>query len=267
MTALAVIGNISRDIAVYPEGRRHALLGGAALHVARAAARAGLAAAPISVIGSDLGWIRGDPRLRSLDLSYIKEVPGQSCSFRLRYTTAGELVSVECSYGVAESVTDHCLRLIGHHERYHICCRRPLEVGAVLRRLATAGLTFTVDFHLASAAELIRAAAPFLAHSAAVFVNAAEFAALTAVIDPRRLAAVVVSDGPSEAVVLRQGRTTASSRPPRTLPVEVTGAGDTLAGTFLAGVAQGLGDADALEAATVAAAHSVGAADLTMADA
>jgi len=242
------------------------MLGGAALYVARAAARAGLATAPISVIGSDLGWIRGDPRLRGLDLSDVKEVPGQSCAFRIMYTSGGELTSVGCSYGVTESLTDHCLSVIGHHERYHVCCRRPLRVGAVLRRLATAGLTFTVDFHITSADELIRAAAPFLPDAVAIFVNATEFSILTTVLDPSRLATVVISDGPHEAVVLRQGRTAASIRPPWTLPVDVTGAGDTLAGTYLATVSRGLRHADALEAATVAASQSVGTAGIAFSD-
>ncbi len=78
MSGLAVIGNISRDLAVYPGGRRFELLGGAALHVARAAARAGIASAPVSVIGADLAWVRTDPRLAGLDFTNVKVVPGRS---------------------------------------------------------------------------------------------------------------------------------------------------------------------------------------------
>ena len=86
MSELAVLGNISRDLAIYPDGRQFELIGGAALHVAQAASRAGLAAAPVSVIGADLGWIRGDPRLARLDLTSVKVVPGPSCAFTLTYT-------------------------------------------------------------------------------------------------------------------------------------------------------------------------------------
>lgn len=257
MTVLAVLGNISRDLASYPDGRRFELLGGAALHVARAAHRAGLACAPVSVIGPDLGWIRGDPRLAGLDLTHVRTIPGPSCTFRLAYTATGTLAGTDCSFGVAEALTHHCLTTIGHHDQYHVCCRRPLDVRAVLGRLTRAGLAFSTDFHLASAGRLIAAALPFLPEATTVFVNAAEFATLAALIDPARLTAVVVSEGPRAVTLLRHGRATATTRPPPTSLVEVTGAGDTLAGAFLAAAARGLGDGDALRAAVAAAAESI----------
>jgi len=257
VSQLAVLGNISRDLAIYPDGRRFELLGGAALHVARAAFRAGLAAAPVSVIGADLGWIRGDPRLAGLDLTSVKVVPGPSCAFTLTYAGAGKLASIDCSFGAAESLTSHCLTAIGRHGQYHVCCRRPLLAGAVLGRLARAGLMFSTDFHLASATEMISAAAPFLPHARVVFVNAAEFTTLAALTDPACLAAVVISDGPGEVTLLRHGDAIVTIRPPQTSAAEVTGAGDILAGAFLASVARGLSDDDALRAAVTAAARSI----------
>jgi sugar/nucleoside kinase (ribokinase family) len=98
---------------------------------------------------------------------------------------------------------------------------------------------------------------PILPHAAAVFVNAAEFETLRTVIDPACLAAVVISDGPREVSVLRHGNPTAAIRPPESCPVEVTGAGDTLAGAFLAGMARGLSDDDALWAGVMAASQSI----------
>jgi len=264
VTGLAVIGNISRDRAVYADGRQFEVLGGAALHVARAASRAGLASAPVSVIGTDLGWIYADPRLAGIDLTHVKTVTGASCAFMLTYTAAGTLARIDCSFGAAESLTSHCLAAIGQHSLYHVCCRRPLDVPAVLGRLARHGLAFSTDFHLASAADLIAAAAPFLPHAAAVFVNAAEFETLRTVIDSACLAAVVVSDGPREASVLRHGNPTAAIRPPESCPVEVTGAGDTLAGAFLGGMARGLGDMDALRAGVTAASQSIRAPGLAI---
>jgi sugar/nucleoside kinase (ribokinase family) len=265
VTALSVIGNISRDLAVYPDGRRYELLGGAALHVAQAAARIGLASAPVSVIGPDLDWIRGDSRLASLDLTHVKVAPGQSCAFRLSYTAEGKLAAADCSFGVAELLTGHCLSVIGRHDWYHVCCRRPLDVHAVLDHLVKAELKFSVDFHLTSPRELISVAVPFLPQAAAIFVNTVEFTTLGALMDPARLAAVAVSDGPHEVMLLRYGRITAITQPPRVFPVEVTGAGDVLAGTFLAVTAQGLSDGDALRAAVTAAAQSIGAPGLAIA--
>jgi sugar/nucleoside kinase (ribokinase family) len=257
VTVLSVIGNISRDLAVYPWGRRYELLGGAALHVAQAASQAGLVCAPVSVIGEDLDWIRADPRLASIDLTYVKAAAGPSCAFRLTYTAAGQLASTECSFGAAELLTSHCLTVIGHHDLYHVCCRRPLDVRTVLSRLVSAGLTFSADFHLASANDLLRTAAPFLRHATVVFVNAAEFVTLSALMDAASLAAVVVSDGPREAKLLRYGRVIATAEPADTVPVEVTGAGDVLAGTFLAAGMRGLTDEDALCEGVIAATQSI----------
>jgi sugar/nucleoside kinase (ribokinase family) len=257
VSPLAVLGNISRDHAIYPDGRQLDLLGGAALHVARAASQAGLASAPVSVIGTDLAWIRSDPRLSGLDLTSVKVVPGSSCAFTLTYTAAGKLAGIDCSFAAAESLTSHCLTAIGRHGHYHVCCRRPLDVAEVLGRLARAGLAFSTDFHLASARELISAAAPFLPRATVIFVNAAEFTALAALTDPARLAAVVISDGPGEVTMLRHGHATVTIWPPGTSATEVTGAGDTLAGTFLASLARGLSDRDALQAAVTAAAQSI----------
>jgi sugar/nucleoside kinase (ribokinase family) len=254
---LGVIGNISRDRAIYPGGRHVEMLGGAALHVALAATRAGLRSAPISVIGSDLGWIRDDVRLTDMDLSCVEVTCGTSCSFRLAYDGSGRLTGTGSSFGVAAQLTWHALAVLGQHPSYHVCCRRPLDVPVVLGRLVGAGIPFSVDFHLASAAVNMRAADAAIAQASVVFVNAAEFAALARVTDPGWLKAVVVSDGPRPVTMLRFGRVVASVLPPDASAVEVTGAGDTLAGTFLAACARGLGDQAALAAAVGAATEAV----------
>ena len=257
MEQLGVIGNISRDVAIYPGGNRVKMLGGAALYIALAAARAGLPTAPISVIGTDLGWILGDPRLAELDLSQVKVVPGQSCTFRLVYDQSGRLTDTEASFGVSARLTGHALSVIGSRRVCHVCCRRPLDASAVLRRLATAGTPFSVDFHLASASAIMPAAHTALRHARAVFVNAAEFAMLGRVTDPAVLNTVVISDGPRPATVLARGQQVAAAVPPGTTVTEVTGAGDTLTGTFLAASARGLKCQAALNEAVAAASEAV----------
>lgn len=261
---LGVIGNISRDVAAYPGGRAAEILGGAALHLALAASRAGLRAAPVSVIGPDLRWITNDPRLTGLDLSFIKVVRRRSCTFRLTYDRTGQLIGTGASFGAAEMLTSHALDSLSSRPTWHVCCRRPLDVGLILGRLAGTGTPFSADFHLASARRLISAARAALPHATAVFVNKAELAILSQVIDPGKLKLIVVSDGPRPATVLQYGRPAASAEPPSVAVAEVTGAGDTLAGTFLAAAAQGLDDADALRTAVNAASQAVGTPGLTI---
>lgn len=264
MGPLGVIGNISRDIAIYPDGRRHEMLGGAALHVARASSAAGLPAACVSVVGHDLAWIRSDPRLASIDLNAVRVTSEPSCEFRLSYDRDGTLSSIDCEFGAAGGLTDHALAMAGQYTCHHVCCRRPLDPARVLDRLVAAELAFSVDFHLASAAELIRAAAAALSCASVVFVNAAEFTTLATLIDPARLAAVVISDGPRDVTLLRHGRTAATAQPPRSAAVEVTGAGDTLAGSFLGGLARGAGADEALRTAVTAATQATRAPGLAI---
>jgi len=255
--SLGVIGNISRDLAIYPGGVRIQMIGGAALHIALAAAHAGLPAAPISVIGTDLGWMTSDPDLSGVAMRHVKIVSGDSCSFRLTYDAVGLLLSTHASFGVAAGLTGHALSTLGSCSACHVCCRRPLDVTSVLGRMVAMGMPFTVDFHLASADVIMPAAAAALPYARMVFVNAAEFAILSQVTDPGTLHTVVVSDGPGPASVLRCGRQVASAVPPATDVTEVTGAGDTLTGTYLAASAQGLSCDAALRKAVDAASAMV----------
>ena len=257
MRTLGVIGNISRDLVSYVDGRRYTLLGGAAMHVALAASRAGLSAVPIAVVGGDLASALRDHRLANLDLAYVKVVPEASCTFHLSYGHEGQLTSAECDFGAAVRVTNHALSVLGRHDSYHVCCRQPLNVSLILDQLTSGSLKFSADFYLASAAALIPTAASSLPYAHAVFVNAAEFNVLRLAVDPARPRAVVVSDGPRPVTLLRHGHVAATSRPPGAAVAEVTGAGDTLAGTYLAAVERGLADADALRAAVNAATEAV----------
>lgn len=253
VAGLAVIGNVARVESVYPDGVRRAFLGGAALHVALAAARAGLAAAPVSVIGDDLAWITDDPRLAAVDLSAMKVASGPSCAFRLTYDVDGELVGVDSAYGVAAHLTDHALDHVGRHSAYHVSCRRPLDAARMLAALGRWRLEFSVDFFASSAAEMIAAVAPALRHACLLFANAAEYRTLSAALSVDGLPAVLVTDGPRPARLWRHGTEVASAVPPITKAVEVTGAGDTLAGAFLASHKTGIGDEAALRRAVAAA--------------
>lgn len=255
MSSLGVIGNISVDTACYPGGRRHDQLGGAALYVALAAARAGLSATPVSVVGDDLAHMHADARLAELDLARVLVVGGRSCRFGMTYGSAGNLVDLTYSYGVAEVLTGHAMAVLAGWEfdHWHVCCRRPLDVDRVLARLVTVDLPFSVDFHIASAAEQINAAAAALPYATAIFVNAAEYQILADLTDSQKLAAVIVSDGPHQVTLLRHGEPAATATPETGAVVEVTGAGDTLAGTFLAEAARKASDRNALTRAVTAA--------------
>lgn len=124
---------------------------------------------------------------------------------------------------------------------------------AVLAELTAQGARFSVDFHLPSAGQLVPAAEPWLRKATTVFVNAEEYAILTAVTGRRPCGEVVVSDGPRNATVRWFGRPVHEIVPPRVPVRQITGAGDTLAGTYLACRAHLLLPAQALRRAVFAA--------------
>jgi sugar/nucleoside kinase (ribokinase family) len=259
VSALAVIGNISQDISAYPDGRRHTNLGGAALHIALAATRAGLAAAPLSVIGRDLSWLLTDHRLQALDLDGVA-VAGEdeSCAFHLTYDVHGDLTDVTARYGAAQHLTEHALHRLDQYRRFHVCCRRPLDAARVLTAITARAATFSVDFITSSAADYLSDVAHLLPHAAMVFTSDAEYRLLAATLDPESLPAVVVTRGAGPATLYRYGSPSATVQPPTTEAVDLTGAGDTLAGALLAATAAGATDQDALHGAVAAASAKVG---------
>ncbi|QMU74746.1 carbohydrate kinase family protein [Streptacidiphilus sp. PB12-B1b] len=264
MERLDVIGNISLDVTHYPDHRGGSRLGGAAVLLAVAVVSAGGRAAPVCVLGDDLAHLPLAPEFEGVDWSASVQGDGASTTFDLQYDLEGDLVAVRSNYGVADGLTAHALRHIGRHPRdtYHVCCRRPLDVEAILRQLVQRRCAFSVDFFLPSAEAMIRAAAAWLPMAKTLFVNAAEYRLLEQVVDTSTLREVIVTDGPRAAVVRHLGQQSASAVPPPHPPREVAGAGDTLAGTFLALRAQGATTALALAEATAAASRHVAAPPL-----
>ncbi|MEV5676572.1 carbohydrate kinase family protein [Streptomyces sp. NPDC052179] len=130
----------------------------------------------------------------------------------------------------------HALRHVEAHpdDAYHLCCRRPLDVARLLDVLVSRAGRFSVDFFLPSAQELIPRAVPWLHRAVTVFVNLSEYRLLAEAVDISALPELVITDGPRGARVLVHGAPKAASAPPVPVDGEVTGAGDTLAGTYLA---------------------------------
>ncbi|MEU2772470.1 carbohydrate kinase family protein [Streptomyces sp. NPDC007162] len=267
MKRTIVIGNISLDHIHRPGHQPVHQLGGAALHLAVAAARTGLPVAPGAAVGSDLARLPDDPRLPALDWTLLHHAPEPSAAFTIHYDDTDTVTAVDTAYGAAEHLTDHALHLIDRypHAAFHVSCRHPLHVPAVLSTLAARGCSYSLDFHLPSAPHLIPAAAPWLRQAATIFVNAEEHALLTLTAGPRPGPEVVISDGPRPARVVLNGRALPPVTPPALPTVrQITGAGDTLAGTYLAHRARGLPAPAALTRAVQAASRHTAHMPLTL---
>ncbi|MER5549955.1 carbohydrate kinase family protein, partial [Streptomyces sp. NPDC002589] len=146
MQRTIVIGNISLDRIHRPGHPLVHQLGGAALHVSTAAARAGLPVAPAAAIGADLAGLPADVRLPPLDWALLHHARGPSAAFTIHYDQAGTVTAVDSDFGAADHLTHHALRLITTHPRaaFHVSCRRPLDVPTVLAALTQRGCAFSV---------------------------------------------------------------------------------------------------------------------------
>lgn len=260
MAVTGIIGNISRVRSIYPDGRTLEFLGGAAFHTSLAASRAGLDVAPISIIGGDLRRVIDRLILSRLDFSSVRMEDGVSSSFDITYGNEGELSSITCAYGVSSQLTKHALNEIGKYERLHVCCRHPLDVTTILGSVSEK--QFSIDFFVSSAREMIASAEKFLPLASSIFVNTAEYEVIQSVTDISVLNRIIVSNGRHAARLMCRGEVQAAALPPKVQTSEVTGAGDTLAGTFLALQAAGYDEAIALQEAVNAASEATLAKNL-----
>lgn len=252
---LGVVGNISFDEATYSDGTTHRFLGGAALHVALAATARGLVAAPIAVVGHDLSALLPTLRARGVRTEALRCVDEPSCRFRILYTVDGDVAEVHSSFGAAYRLTEHALTQLHRYGQYHVCCRRPLDFARIVDALH--GRPYSVDVYSPNPETLAGMPASLFHAASTVFTNRREFALLDNHADLRSCARVVVTDGSRPARVLSYGTEVAVATPPSVDAVEVTGAGDTAAGSFLAAVSRGLTDESALQMAMADAADAV----------
>jgi sugar/nucleoside kinase (ribokinase family) len=145
----------------------------------------------------------------------------------------------------------------------HVCCRRPLDITTVLNALIHNGYPFSIDFMVSSAHHAIATAQHLIHHADPVFVNATEYELLTTTATEAP-PTVIVTDGPRPVRLFHHGQLAASVTPLPVAGVEVTGAGDTLTGTFLAARATGHADHDALHLAVTAATRHITAPGLAI---
>ena len=264
MTTLAVIGNVSCDTTRYPDDRGGVGLGGAALLVSLAAARAGL-------LGAD--GVRAGQRTRR---------PARRRGVRRPGLDGGDPCGRSCDairphlqHGRRPARRHRGLRRRSHADRPRPRPSRPVHRRPAPRVLSTpprcrsgprrtgrAGSGLQRRLLPAERRAPDQGSAAMAPGRSTVFVNAAEYEILLTLMNPVRLREVVVTDGARTARVLEFGEVVAKVRPPERSARDVTGAGDTLAGTYRASGPGGATVQHALVHAVAAAAEHVTAPPL-----
>jgi sugar/nucleoside kinase (ribokinase family) len=251
-TPIRIIANIGWVRASYPDGRSYTFPGGAGLHLSTAVSAAGGLATPISVVGIDLREVVTALEKRHIDTQAVKEVPDQpSCRFELSYDDNGSLISAISQFNAAQGLSEHALNQLDTPGHFHVSCRLPLDLAPLLAALA--GRSYSLDFYSPSIANYLTLARPFLSGAHGIFINQAELALLQQIVGISELELLVVSDGARPVRLFSHGEMIAVVQPPIVAALEVTGAGDTLAGSYLASTLNGVAIHDALHIAVYAA--------------
>ena len=247
MVELVVLGHVSIDTIVFPDGRKIEMPGGAAAAVATSAALAGARVGLVTKVGEDFPreWL--ERLARYVDVKGVQILPGRTIHIWVIYREDGSVES-PVEMGVAERmgetpIPEDYLKA----ELFHIAPIPPEEQLKVMEKLE--GRRVSLDFNptyyedYRRNPDLLR---KLVSRSYAVFPNEREAELITGLKDARKAAEELYSWG-AELVVITRGERgvliyDGDFHEFPALPVKVvdpTGAGDAFAGAFLAGLVKG----------------------------
>jgi sugar/nucleoside kinase (ribokinase family) len=251
MLDLVVIGHVSIDTLVFPDGRRVTMPGGAAAGVATAAALAGAKVGLVTKVGEGFPkeWLQ---KLSSvLDVRGVQILPGKTIHIHMIYHEDGS-VDAPVEMGVAQRMGETPIpEEYLSAKVFHIAPIPPEEQLKLLNRLK--GKMVTLDFNptykeeYVSRRDLIK---EIVSRTEMVFPNEREALLVTGAEDVNEAARVLHDWGASMVVITRGEKGIliydGSFREFPALPinpeeiVDPTGGGDAFAGGFLAGYSKGL---------------------------
>ncbi|WP_297551951.1 carbohydrate kinase family protein [Thermococcus sp.] len=248
MVELVVLGHVSIDTIVFPDGRRIEMPGGAAAAVATSAALAGANVGLVTKVGEDFPkeWL--EKLAQYVDIRGVQILPGKTIHIWVIYREDGSVES-PVEMGVAERMGETLIPEDYLKAKiFHVAPIPPEEQLKVLGRLE--GKKVSLDFNptyyedYRRKPELVR---ELVSISYAVFPNEREARLITGLDDVRKAAEELYSWG-AELVVITRGERgvliyDGDFHEFPALPVEgeidPTGAGDAFAGGFLAGLVKG----------------------------
>ena len=240
---LVVAGKLAIDELSFEGKPSPPVLGGAAAHVALAAATVGAKVAIVSSIGVDFP----PPFLEALDskgidLSGVVRHKGKSSHFWADFNKEGTMTQYRLQFGVGNKLSfRHLARLGENAKAIHLGILPPYLQRKILHRVHSKGkiLSMTTIFHQAQT--LRDEILPQLPSLDVLFLNAKEAVFLTRKSNVQEaikilgqlVPLVIVTQGPEGCTVNHKSQISHISSFP-THEIDATGAGDSFAGAFLA---------------------------------
>lgn len=244
---LVVAGKLAIDELSF-EGTPHTpVLGGSAAHVAIAAATLDSKVAVVSAIGNDF-----PPKFlqmlesKEIDLSGVGQKSGRSSHFWADFNKNGTMNSYQLHFGVGNQLSFRSFsERIKNARAVHLGILPPQLQRALIKRVQGKNklLSMTTIFHQAKT--LRNGIMPQIPFLDILFLNSTEAMFLTQLDDPRKaiehlgelVPIIVVTQGSDGCLVNHQGKVqhVASYH---SKEIDVTGAGDSFAGAFIASYLQ-----------------------------
>ncbi len=248
MVELVVLGHVSIDTIVFPEGRRIDMPGGAAAAVATSASLAGAKVGLVTKIGEDFPreWL--EKLSQYVDIRGVHVLPGKTIHIWVIYREDGSVES-PVELGVAENMgkTPIPEEYMGA-ELFHIAPIPPKEQLKAMKRLERKRIsldfnpTYYDDYRRKPA--LVR---ELVSRSEIIFPNEREAKLITGLNEVKKSAEELYSWGADLVVITRgekgvlvyDGDLYEFPALPVEGEIDPTGAGDAFAGGFLAGLVKG----------------------------
>ena len=259
---IIVVGSTARVLLVAPSFRAETL-GGSGFNIATAITAAGTKARLVTVVGTDLSTEESAALRRITNEPELRTVHGPTCRFQFRTVSEGCGPEIVSDFGVGEELTQHALAFSYEGRNLHVCCRTPLNAGAVLRHaLLRRPATVSIDLIETSIVQKLGEIEPYLPAIDWAFLNEREYAVAAPFLAGAFVGRLVVTYGARGACVIEAGKVMIDVRasPAHSEVVDTTGAGDTLAGTFLGCLISGCNTRDALRRGVHAGTQAVTAA-------
>ncbi|WP_297500870.1 PfkB family carbohydrate kinase [Thermococcus sp.] len=248
MVELVVLGHVSIDTIVFPDGRKIDIPGGAAAAVATSAALAGAKVGLVTKIGADFPreWL--ERLVQYVDIRGVQILPGRTIHIWVIYREDGSVES-PVEMGVAERMGETPIpEEYLNAKLFHIAPIPPEEQLKVIKRLE--GKRISLDFNptyyrdYLQKPKLVR---ELISRSEVVFPNEREATLITGLENVRESAEELYSRGAKLVVITRGEKGVLvydgdfHEFPALTVEGEIdpTGAGDAFAGGFLAGLVKG----------------------------
>lgn len=244
---LVVLGHVSIDTIIFPDGERVDIPGGAAAAVVTSAALAGAKVGLVTKIGEDFPGEWLEKLAEYVDLRGVQVLPGKTIHIWVIYREDGSVES-PVEMGVAERMGETPIpEEYMKANLFHIAPIPPEEQLKVLERLE--GKRVSLDFNPTYYDEyrerrgLMR---ELVSRTSVIFPNEGEARLITGLNDVRKAAEELYSWGAGLVVITRaekgvliyDGNFHEFPTLPVEEPVDPTGAGDAFAGGFLAGLSR-----------------------------